>query len=177
MKRIFFAITILSITFFYNCNSKLDEEKIKEQMAESYTQFLQDQGFKDIKISFNEMDSATENTIDSMILRNLLWDFKCLTAPPSEEQIEFDSIFNLEKYNQDTLIRCKKAIVEVRKKIKSNKTPKVLYRANFMTSCSKNDDFGTVCYYIDYFHVFFTTDSIEYVDRVEDYNLSKDDGY
>ena len=176
MKRIFFVITILSLTFFYNCNSKLSKEEIKEKMTESYTQFLQDQGFKDIKLSFNEMDSATENTIDSLILRNLEWDFKCLSAPRTEEDIRFDSLFNLEEYNLDTLMRCKQAITDVTNRIKSRQSPKVYYMTSFLTTCNKSNGL-TMEYIIQQYNVFFTTDSIKYVSRVPDYSMSRTDEY
>ena len=112
-----------------------------------------------------------------MILRNLNWDFKCLTAPRTEEDIEFDSLFDMKETNQEALMSCKKDIAEIQNRINNRKNPKILYRANYMTTTSKVDDYNTVMYNLQNYHVFFTTDPIEYVDRVPDYSSSRNDEY
>ncbi|MBN2727941.1 MAG: hypothetical protein JXR53_01845 [Bacteroidales bacterium] len=177
MKKSILILSVLSAFVFYSCNSKKSEEEIQKKMTESYTHFLEDQGYKDITLSFNEMDSATENTIDSMILRNLNWDFKGLTAPRTEEDIAFDSLFNLEESNRDELAKCKQEITEIQDRIKNRKNPKTLYRAHFLTTTSKIDNYNTTMYEIQDYHVFFTTDPIEYVDRVADYSSTRNDEY
>jgi hypothetical protein len=177
MRKTILVVSVLSAFVFYSCITKESKEEIQKKMTESYTQYLEDHGFDDIFLSFHEMDSATENTIDSMILRNLNWDLKCLTAPRTEEEIAFDSLFNIEEYSQDELVRCKKEITKLQDRIKNRKNPKTLYRANYKTTTSKIDHYNTTMYVVQDYHVFFTTDPIKYVDRVPDYSSTRNDEY